>query len=198
MHALVKDGAILELRDYEPIGDQSQLAAGKPRQLPIEVVRPEFNPVSHVIEGPEYTFEATRVVEAYTVRAKNGDEVAAMIAAKQAQIDAEFQRRCALPIEFAVGGETYRWHADAEARENILGVVLLIATGVPVPNPRPWTPVGYLTSVDVSHAELIMLGATIAGRKDALFVIKKAMQAAVDVMTDPLQIAAVDVAEGWE
>lgn len=120
-----------------------------------------------------------------------------LIAAKDAAIEAEFQARTSAPIAHTVGGVSYDFHADAEAIINISGVVLLIASGVSVPNPRSWTPVGTFTPIDITHAELIGLGAAIAARKDALFAIKKLKQAAVAAMTDAGDVAAYDAAAGW-
>lgn len=119
------------------------------------------------------------------------------IAGQQAAIEAEFQRRVSAPIAFPVDGTEYEWHADDEAIQNIMGVVLLIAAGVPVDNPRPWTPRGSLTPVDITHAELVGLGATIAARKDVLFAAKKTKQSTVAAMTDPAEVAAFDVTADW-
>ena len=84
------------------------------------------------------------------------------------------------PIVHVVGGLSYEWHADNDALQNIMGIVLLINSGVPVPDPRPWISLkGSSTSVSITHAELIGLGAAIAARKYALFVVKKAKQAEI-------------------
>lgn len=120
-----------------------------------------------------------------------------LIAAKDAAIEAEFHARATAQIAHTVGGVSYEFHADAEAIGNISGVVLLITAGVSVPDPRPWTPVGSFSPIDITHAELVGLGAAIAARKDALFVIKKAKQAAVAAMTDAGDVAAYDAAAGW-
>jgi hypothetical protein len=70
-HALVKDGAILEYRDEAPNRDQTKLAAGKPRLLPIVVEdRPTYDPAKETLTGPTYVVEATRVIERYTVTSK--------------------------------------------------------------------------------------------------------------------------------
>lgn len=119
------------------------------------------------------------------------------IAAKDAAIEAEFKARAAATILHTVGGVEHPWHADGEAVTNIMGVVVMINSGVPVPNPRPWTPVGSHTSVDITHAELIGLGAAIAARKDILHAAKKAKQAAVAALTTIEDVAAYDAAAGW-
>jgi hypothetical protein len=194
MHALVRDGAVIERRSFTPAGDQTTLPAHKARWLPVEVVSPELDPVSEMLEGPVVTIEATRVVETYSARPKNGDEIAAMIAAKDAEVEAEFDARHSAPIAFEVGGVSYDWHADAKAVENIMGLGILAVGGI-AQNPRDWTPVN--ASTPVANVNVLILGATIAARRDALFVIKKAKQAAVAAMTDPAEIAAFDPAADW-
>lgn len=119
------------------------------------------------------------------------------IAAKDTDIESEFARLHQAPILHTVGGVEREFHADVEAVTNIMGVVLLINSGVPVPDPRPWTPRGSLTPVDVTHAELIGLGAAIASRKDQLFAAKKAKQAAVAAMADVAAVEAFDVEADW-
>jgi len=53
----------------------------------------------------------------------------------------EFLRRTEAHIRYEVGGVEYQWGGDAQARENIMGVVVLIAAGVPstirAPGRRP-------------------------------------------------------------
>lgn len=125
------------------------------------------------------------------------DPLAGLIAEKSAAIQVEFNRRATENIAYTVDGQELIWDADATAIENISGVVLLIASGVPIPNPRSWTPVGSFTPVDITHAELIGLGAAIAARKDALFVVKKAKQAEVAALGDANAVAAYDVMADW-
>lgn len=195
LHALVRDGAVIERRNFTPIGDQTALPAHKPRWLPIVMEgQPEFDPVSESRDGPVVTVEATRVVETYSVRAKNEVEIAAMIAAKDAAIEAEFNARHTAPISFAVEGEVYQFHADSGAVENIMGLAILVGAGI-AQNPRNWTPVD--SADPVENVNVVILGAAIAARRDALFVIKKAKQKALALMTDPTEIAAYDVTAGW-
>jgi hypothetical protein len=109
------------------------------------------------------------------------------------QVEIEFHKRASASIAHTVGGLSYEWHADDEAVQNIMGVVLLIGSGVPVPDPRPWTPKGSWTPVSITHAELIGLGAAIAARKDALFVTKKAKQAEIAELGTVEAVAAFDI-----
>ena len=201
-HALVKDGEIVEFRNYAPNVDQSELANGKPRMLPVETVEDEFDPISQVREGPTYEIEEARVVARYTSRAKNQDEIAAMIAAKDAEIEAEFTRLYCAPVTYSVGGQEYQFHADTNARENITGVLQMYReaalVGLTLPDPRSWTPLGSADPIEISRAELAGLGITIGARKDALHTIKKARQKALALLTDPAEIDAVDPLTGWD
>lgn len=69
-HALVKEGLVLEFRSEAPNVDQSKLAAGKPRLLPLVVDRPEIDPARQALTGPTYVVEAAQVIERYTVVAR--------------------------------------------------------------------------------------------------------------------------------
>lgn len=117
---------------------------------------------------------------------------------KLAELSAEFARRAALPISFSVasaGAKT--WDADAEAIVNIMGIVQLIQVGADIPDPRDWTAHGEVIPTSVTHAELINIGAAIAGRKDDLFVTKKTKEAEILALTDAVAIQAYDVSAGW-
>lgn len=93
-YALVKDGEIIEFRHFQPNVDQSQLAEGKPRWLPVEIEGyAPFDPASEVRAGPTHTVDAERVIEEYTITPKGEDEIAAMKADKVAAIKAEAKRR---------------------------------------------------------------------------------------------------------
>lgn len=199
-YALVKDGEIVEFRNYAPNVDQDELAPGKPRMLPVETLIAEFDPVAEVQQGPAYEVEAARVVERYTSRPKNPDEIAAMIAAKDAEIETEFARLCSEPIAYSVGGVEYQFHADAEARENIQGVLNMYnegdRMGEPLPDPRMWKPKDG-TPVAITRDELAGLGIAIGQRKDELFVVKVTKQATLAALADPVDIDAFDPLSGW-
>lgn len=197
--ALVKDGVPVGRRETPPEGDQSALAPGKPRYVPIVEDRPDYDPVSEALDGPVVTVEADRVLHTWTRRAKSAAERAEMVAAKHAEIEEQFERRWTTPIAMEVGGVQRLWHADRDAITNVMGVILAAqAQALPGTTRRQWTPHGSHTPVDVTMAEVTALGVAMAQRKDALHAIKKAKQAALAAMTDLAEIAAVDSASGWE
>lgn len=196
-YARIHAGAVVEIIDIAgvaPAGSVIGEHATKPYLLPVEDTLPEFDAVSEVREGPVVTVGKDKVTRVWTVRAKYSGELAALRAAAKFRVEREFQARAKASVAYLDA----TWHADDEAVQNIMGVVLLIATGAPVPNPRPWTPQGSLTPVDLTHAQIIGLGATIAARKDALFIIKKQKQAAIAALTDAHEIADYDAAAGWD
>lgn len=196
-YAKILAGELVEILDI-PGGAPDGSVVGehptKPYLLPLEDTRPEVDTVAEVEEGPTVTILADKVTRVWTARPKSSDELDAMRAAAKNRVEREFQARAKATIAYL--DET--WHADDEAVQNIMGVVLMIAAGVPVPNPRPWTPVGSLTPVDLSHAGIVGLGAAIAARKDALFVVKKQKQAAIAGLTDAHEIADYDASTGWD
>lgn len=202
-HALVdRNNNILEFRDYAPNTNQNNLASGKPRMLPVVTIQPAFNPVTHVQEGPTYEVEANRVVQRYINRQKNTVEIAAMIAEKDAAIEAEFARLYRLPITYTIGGIEYQFHANDQARENMTGVLQMYyeadRMGNPLPDPRTWTPLGSNDPISITRAELAVLAMLIGSRKDALHTIKKTKQKALADMTNPVLIDKVDPLIGWD
>lgn len=200
MYDLVLDGAVLKSAEFAE-APADTYATNKGRWLPRLVTGPDHDPTTEVREGPTVTVGDNDVVYAYTVRAKTGAELDALIAGKDAAIEREFDQRWTSHITFAVDGVDYQWHADRDAVTNIAGVLQAYREGPEVgynpPDPRTWNPVG-AGPVVVTRADLTLLGLAIAGRKDALFAIKKAKQAAVAALTNAADIIAYDPADGWE
>lgn len=196
LYALIRDGAIAEVRIYaaEPEGAVIGAHPTKPYLLPIEDTRPEVDPVTEVEEGPAITILEDKVTRVWTVRAKNSDELAAMRQAAVARIAAEFRRRWTAPITYL----DEEWDADEEAVMNVQGVVTAYLLGDTEGFPRPWTPRGTLTPVLLSWNDLKGLGIAMKQRKDALFFVKKQKQAAVAALTDAQAIHDYDVTTGWE
>lgn len=197
-YALVSpQGAILDERAFDE-APPTTLATGKPRWLPIVEVNAAFDPVSQVRTGPMNTVEAARVLRTYTVRAKNEDEVGAMIAAKIDGLEAEYRRRNSLPFAAEVDGVERTWHGDDEGMGNIQGINILIARDPAlVPNPRPWKPYE-ADIVMVSHDGFTEIGAAYAARKDVNFTILQTRKATLRAMTNPTLIYAFDPLAGWD
>ena len=195
--ALVKDGVIIEYRDYPPANDQSVLAPGKPRMLPVVEERADYDPASEALDGPNIIIGATQVTKRWTKRAKTQSEIDAMIALVDARLEKEFDRRWMAPIAHTINGVEYMWHADRDAVTNIMGVMLSAqAAGIGLDATRTWTPVESDVGVQVTIADVIALGLAIAQRKDALFATKKLRQAALKTMP-PSDLATYDVSVGW-
>lgn len=195
-YARIQAGEIVEIVDLPggaPAGSVVGAHASKPYLLPIEDTRPPVDAVAEVEEGPVVTILADKVTRVWTVRAKTSGELDALRAAARRRVESEFAARIAAPIDLL--GHT--WHADAEAVRRLMGVKLL-TLGLDQQATRSWTPWGSLTGVTVSYAQLEAIGAAIAAREDALFVKKKAKQAAIAALTDAHEIADYDAAAGWE
>lgn len=109
----------------------------------------------------------------------------------------EFKLHACASISHRVGGVVYEFNADDEAIQNIMGVIMLITVGLPVPDPRDWTPLGSLVAVSITHAELIGLGGAIASRKDALHVRKKKKQQAIANLPDVFTVLDYDATADW-
>jgi len=194
LYALIREGVIAQYMDL-PEGEGNVVGPHptKPYLLPVEDTSPQYDEATETRDGPEITIGETAVTRVWTVRPKNEGEVEALRAAKIRLIRAMFLQKAKAPVE-AYG---YAWHADDDAVQNIQGIATLILAGIPMDNPRPWTPMGTLTPVEMTHAQIIGLGAVIAQRKDALFIVKKAKEAALAAFTDPAEIAAFDIGTGW-
>lgn len=194
----VLGGEIVETRDFAEGETPPALAANKGVWLPEIVAGYEpFDPVSEVRSGPVQTIEETAVVQLYTVRDKNTDEVGAMVESKVALLEAEYRRRNAEPFTATVDGVERTWHGDAEGMSNVEGINILIARDPEsVPNPRPWKPYE-ADIITVSHDGFLAIGAAFASRKDANFSALQTQKATVRAMTDPADVEGFDPLEGW-
>ena len=189
--AWVVNGQIQRLQSFETAPEA--LPPAKGAWLPVELEDPES--AAHTV--PEWQIKEDVARRIWTIPAPDPVRLDQLVAEAISRVNAEFEQRANAPIVYAVDGFDYYWGGDATARENVMGVVTLISAGVPVDNPRPWTPHGSMTPVMVTHAELIGLGAAMAARKDALYVAKKDLVAAIMAAADSVELAAIDVSAGW-
>jgi hypothetical protein len=79
-YAVVANGAVVEYRSTAPNVDQSLLAPGKPRMLPVIEDRPAYDQASEALDGPDTIVGATQVTKRWTKRAKTQAEIGGMIA----------------------------------------------------------------------------------------------------------------------
>ena len=201
-YAHISGDAVLSVeRLLQPLPlDHPKLLSGTMKPVVLQL----HDPVTEVRDGnpPAFVVEETQVLRVYPTRPKNEDEIADMVAEKDAAIEREFVDRYCAPIAFTVGGVEYLFHADEQGRENIQGVLQAYREAadlmMDLPDPRPWTPKDTAAPIMMARAEIAMLGIMIAARKDTLYGIKKAKQAAVAALTDPADIHAYDVTDGWE
>lgn len=174
-HALVLNGEILEYRDYAPNVDQSTLAPGKPRMLPVVKVNAEHDPVTQVRTGPQYIVEANQVSEVYTVRNKNAAELAAMKANKVAAVKAEAETRI-----LAIMPQHKQLNSLA------LGMEMVTTYG---PDPTKW-PDDARATYDAVMAQWAQI--------KALRAASNAKEAEIAALKAPAGVAAYDVTtKGW-
>ncbi len=202
-HALVKDGAILEYRDAAPNVDQSELHPAKPRLLPVEVERPEFDPQTEVLAGPVYEIESARVVERYTVEARPLDQrKAEMLAIVQSERD----RRMRLPFAFA--GHTFDY--DDQSQKRITGAAALagfaLTLGGKLPGDSLWhggaEPFVWIAAdnqlVPMDAVMCFGLGQAAANWESAHIFAAKALKNAIEVAEDHDDLDAINIEAGWE
>lgn len=98
-----------------------------------------------------------------------------------------------------VGGVEYAYGCDAETRENIIGLNAAISVGVPIPNPRPYWPKGYIgeTGVPHSHADFAAIGGALLFRKDQFVQAYLAHKTAILALTTPEDVLTYDLNTGW-
>lgn len=91
-YALVKDGEILEFRNYAPNVDQKLLAEGKPRMIKVEDNPPEYDPNIQYLEK-SYDIQDEVVVVNYSVLEKPKEDIDSLISRKIQEIKDEARRR---------------------------------------------------------------------------------------------------------
>lgn len=174
LYAVVKAGEITGYRSTAPNVDQSTLAEGKPRILPVEVENEEFDPITEVRTGPEMIVESIRVRKVYTVRDKSEDEIAAMKAAKVSAIKAEAQKRI---LAIMPAYQQTNWLAKGMEMSMVHG-----------PDPASWP-------VEQQQAANVVL--TKWAQIEAIRARSNEVEADVLALTDPADVHAFDT-EGWE
>ncbi len=190
-YAWIMNGAVQQIAAFE--APPEPLAPEKGAWLPVSE-DPAISPAHTAIN---WEICADRVVKTWVDPMPASARIMLFRDALIAQLSEEFERRANAPISFEVSGVVYDWGGDAAARENILGVVVLISAGVPIDNPRPWTPHRSMTPVMLSHVDLIGLGAALAARKDALYVHKKTVLSALLQAQDMAALNDIAVLTGW-
>lgn len=172
--ALVHGGTIIEYRNYAPVDDQSLLAAGKPRMLPVVEENAEYDPVSQVRDGPDIIIEAAQVIRRFTVRAKNADEIAAMRAARIAQVK-------------AIAGDKITAIMPEYAQRNALarGLALVTTLGQ---SPAEWP-----SDAQAEYSQIMSYWATIKDIRSK----SDGKESEILALQYPIDIASYDVIAGW-
>lgn len=93
----------------------------------------------------------------------------------------------------------YEFGCDKETIENINSINTMIARGLSVSNPRPYTPKGQTVSVNLTHDDFGLIGEALAMRKDILiseYLIHKATIMSL-TQEDFETLMTYDVTQGW-
>lgn len=100
-------------------------------------------------------------------------------------------------VPIASANAVCNFGCDRVTQENIIGINVAIAVGIPVPNPTQWTPKGYPFPIAVTHTELAYIGGAILNKKNELYTIYFNHKANILMTSDYDTIAAYDVTTGY-
>lgn len=135
----------------------------------------------------------------------NGNEIAAL---RDEPIDAARAKKIASAwsivrarvesrsVSVSTSAGTHVYGLDPVSQENVKAVLLGVALSV-TPNPRPWTPRGETTPVQLTHADLTAVGAAMMAAVDAEMQAYLGHKAAILQCADSAAVAAYDVTSGW-
>lgn len=189
-------------------GDSIGQCAGMPSFL----VLPGGDHVHGVTLGEAIGATGYRLVRRYGARgdadgvAWDGEGIvrtfAVDVAALAAERVAEAWRTCAArneggAVEITTSAGTHFYGTDATTQDNIAKLLIGVLAGV-MPNPRPWTPKNALAPVMLTHADLMLVGATLMARVDAniqAYLTHKAYL--LNPARTRAEIEARDLTAGW-
>lgn len=173
-YALVKNGEILEFRNYAPNIDQKLLTEGKPKMLIVEDVIPEYDPQVQKLQK-EYEVLEEKVVVKYTILDKSKKDIKLLITKKIQLIKDEARRRIY---------EILLDHQQINAMAK--GLEMLLLHGFP--QDGKW-PDGQQNKISGLIAKWNSIE-TIRHKSDEL-------EASLYALKDPKEISAFDPLEGW-
>ncbi len=190
---------IIEYRQFDhplPLGSyESDGSRGKNFALPVTDVKPEFDPETEILEGPEVTITSTAVTRTWTLRPISVGETEDIVNQKIEILENEYRRRSNLPFQAEVDGTLRTWHGDPAGIEDLSDVLFGIAFNM-VPDPRPWKPYEE-APVMVSHNGFKKIKLAHAFRKDALFVQLQILKGTLRAMTDIADVRSFDPVAAW-
>jgi hypothetical protein len=171
-YALVgTDDVIIEFREYEVPPDAVTDSDTKPRLLPVVLQSPAYDPVSEVNEGPVYTVRPADVLEAWTKRPKNADEIEMMRQSKIGEVHREADKR------------------QPTIQQQIRSLSRLVDLLYRHTDTSTW-PAAQQQSVAEHTAKLDSI--------NEIKSIEETKVAQVEALATPQEIAAYDATAGWE
>jgi hypothetical protein len=162
--ARVANGTILEIvpGDGVPI---HKLAYMKP-VVGEHPEYPTYDANVHVIEGPNYAITGNTVTRSWTVTSRDLEEVKAeTIERAWSYMESQVEGGS---VSVEISGNTHQFGTDRETRDNLVAVNSAISRGIPVDNPRYWTPKSSPTPIQVTHDDLATIGGAVMNKKDSM------------------------------
>lgn len=164
-YARVINGEVVETRNFSA----GEIPAHKQYLwTPIIDEIPSIDTTYEYLTGPEEVITANAVTRTWTAHTYDINEL------KQEKIDEVWNYMVDLlettvtaNVWISEANSYYEFGCDRESRENILGINTAINSGLPIPNPRPWTPKGALVSANCNHTDLLNIGGGLLAAKDA-------------------------------
>lgn len=86
---------------------------------------------------------------------------------------------------------------DQTTQDNIIGIIVAITAGIPIPNPTYWTPKGYPFPILVTHTELITVGGLILNKKNELYTVYFGHKTNIMMSSDYNEIVSYNVTTGY-
>lgn len=197
------EGIILRYQDWAdaPMPDQSSLAPGKARWLPVEVTAPEHQPNSQRLVGPVVEVLSDRISETWTVEAIPIDD---RREAMRKEVNIIRDQKLRRPFPF--NGVRFDYDDDSQKRITGAGALVHIAItiGGKLPNDPRWHDGGedfVWIAADNSlvpmDAQTVLAFGQAAGAWDSAHVFAaKAIKTAIDA-ADHATLDLIDLDAGW-
>jgi hypothetical protein len=156
---------------------------------------PSYNSNTEVLIGPSYAVSNGVVSTVWSVEEKDLETFrTAKLEALWTYAVAKME---AAVVPVSISGVAYDFGCDREARENIMGILQAISIGLPVDNPKYWSPRNAVSPVLCTHDELKTIGGSILVKKDVLMQTYFMHRAFLMSYSTISSIDAYDFTGGW-
>lgn len=188
-YALVSpEGEVLETRRYEEEPEGLDVAAHKPRLLPVVDDRPDYDTETEVREGPVWSIENGAAVRRWTVSPRPVEE------RRAAMLQAVRDRRWTAETGgVTVAGAPIR--TDEKSQAKLAGAVALFDLD-PEMDSLEWEaqPGVFVT---LTEAQIKGIGVAVGAHVQACFARSKVLTLAIQAAEDHADLDAIDIAADW-